>query len=91
MKKVCAFAETYQVVVAPHNTKGPVGIMAAAHVLAAIPNALILEFIAPSRIPWRNDVLKAPLTLKDGCLVVPDRPGLGVEFDDDALRSHLVE
>ena len=48
MKKVAAIAELYQVVIAPHNTKGPVGIMAAAHVMAAIPNGLIQEFIAPS-------------------------------------------
>ena len=91
MKKVCALAETYQVVIAPHNTKGPVGIMAAAHVMAAIPNPLIQEFIAPSRIPWRNDVLRDPLIVEDSCLVVPDRPGLGVEFDEAALKPHLVE
>jgi len=91
MKKVCALAETYQVAIAPHNTKGPVGIMAAAHVMAAIPNGLILEFISPSRIPWRNAVLKEPLVLTDSRLQVPDRPGLGVEFDEEALRPHLVE
>ena len=91
MKKVCALAETYQVAIAPHNTKGPIGIMAAAHVMAAVPNALIQEFIAPSRIPWRNDVLTHPLVLEDSCLIVPDRPGLGVEFDEEALKPHLVE
>jgi galactonate dehydratase len=64
--------------------------MAAAHVMAAIPNPLILEWIAPSRIPWRNDVLKDPLVFQEGALLVPDRPGLGVEFDEDALRPHLV-
>ena len=90
MRKVCSLAETHQVSIAPHNTKGPVGTMAAAHVMAAIPNPLILEWIAPSRIPWRNDVLKDPLVLQDGSLVVPDRPGLGVEFDEDALQPHLV-
>ena len=91
MKKVCALAETYQVVIAPHNTKGPVGIMAAAHVMAAVPNALIQEFVSPARIPWRNDVLVHPLVLEDSCLVIPDRPGLGVEFDEEALKPHMVE
>ncbi len=91
MKKVAALAETYQVVIAPHNTKGPVGIMAAAHVMAAIPNALIQEMIAPSRIPWRNDVLRDTLQVADGLLTIADRPGLGVEFDDKALKQHLVE
>ena len=91
MKKVCALAETYQIAIAPHNTKGPVGIMAAAHVMAAVSNGLILEFIAPSRIPWRNDVLKHPLVLAGSRLQVPDRPGLGIEFDEAALKPHLVE
>ena len=91
MKKVAAHAETYQVVIAPHNTKGPVGIMAAAHVMASIPNALIQEFVSPSRIPWRNDVLVNPLVVEDSCLVIADRPGLGVEFDDEALKPHVVE
>ena len=91
MKKVCALAETYQVVIAPHNTKGPVGIMAAAHVMAAITNPLIQELNAPSRIPWRNEVLREPLVIEDSCLVIPDRPGLGIEFDEDALKPHLVQ
>ena len=58
--------------------------------MAAIPNALILELIAPSRIPWRNSVLQDPLVLQDSCLLVPDRPGLGVEFDEEALKPHVV-
>jgi galactonate dehydratase len=91
MKKVCALAETYQVVIAPHNTKGPVGMMASAHVMAAIPNALIQEFMALSRIPWRNDVLQEPMVVEDSCLIVPDRPGLGIAFDEDALKAHRVE
>ncbi|MBV7333493.1 mandelate racemase/muconate lactonizing enzyme family protein [Chloroflexi bacterium TSY] len=91
MKKVAALAETYQVVIAPHNTKGPVGIMAAAHVMAAIPNGLTQEFIVPSRIPWRNDVLTEPLVVDEGYLVVPDRPGLGVEFDENTLTPHLID
>jgi galactonate dehydratase len=90
MKKVAALAEIYQVVIAPHNTKGPVGIMAAAHVMASIPNPLIQEMVALSRIPWRDDVLKDPLVLEDSCLVISDRPGLGIEFDEKALKPHLV-
>ncbi|MDP6119024.1 MAG: mandelate racemase/muconate lactonizing enzyme family protein [Planctomycetota bacterium] len=90
MKKVCAHGETYQVPIAPHNTKGPVGIMAAAHVMAAIPNPLIQEFITPTRIPWRNDVLSHPLEIQDSHLIVPDRPGLGVEFIEEALAHHRV-
>jgi galactonate dehydratase len=90
LKKVAAIAELYQVAIAPHNTKGPVGIMAAAHVMASIPNALIQEFITPTWIPWRNSVLREPLDMQNGRLLVRDRPGLGIEFDDEALAPHIV-
>lgn len=90
LKKIAALAEIYQVSVAPHSTKGPVGTMAAAHVMASIPNALIQEFITPAWIPWRDSVLAEPLELHSGKLRVPDRPGLGIEFDEEALRPHIV-
>ena len=90
MKKVAAIAELQQIVVAPHNTKGPVGIMASAHVMAAIPNGLIQEFITPTWVPWRDSVLRIGLDVDEGQLLVPDRPGLGIEFDQGALSSHIV-
>ena len=91
MKKVCSMAEAYQVKIAPHNTKGPVGIMAAAHVMASSPNALIQEFMSPEVIPWRNDILKNPLEIKNSCLVIEDRPGLGIEFNDKELNNRILK
>ena len=44
----------------------------------------------PTWIPWRNDVLTEPLDVVDGKLLVRDRPGLGVTFDQDKVRAHLV-
>jgi L-alanine-DL-glutamate epimerase-like enolase superfamily enzyme len=87
---VASIAELYQVTLAPHNSKGPVGIMASAHVMAAIPNGLIQEMISPSVSPWRDAMLENPLVVKDGMLEVFDRPGLGIAFDQDALAQHVV-
>lgn len=89
MKKVCTMAEAYQVKIAPHNTKGPIGIMATAHVMGSSPNALIQEMMAPDVIPWRNNILKNPLKLENSCLVIEDRPGLGIEFDEEEFKQHL--
>ena len=91
MKKVCSMAEAYQVKIAPHNTKGPVGIMAAAHVMASSPNALIQEFMSPEVVPWRNDILENPLEIKNSCLVIDDRPGLGIEFNDKELNNRILK
>lgn len=84
-KKIAALAETYYVQVAPHSPQGPVSTAAAAHLALAIPNFLILEFVRSA--PYRDRVLKEPWTVKDGHLEVPDRPGLGVDIDEEALAA----
>jgi L-alanine-DL-glutamate epimerase-like enolase superfamily enzyme len=53
---------------------------ASCHVLAAAPNALILE-----HMDWWQGLFTEPLRIEDGCVLVPDRPGIGVELDPKAL------
>jgi D-galactarolactone cycloisomerase len=66
----------------PHTWTNGIGLLVNLHVAAGIGAAPYLEFPydPPSWTPERRDfVLAEPLRLdKDGCLVVPDRPGLGV-------------
>jgi galactonate dehydratase len=90
-KKIAAMAEAYYVQVAPHNPQGPVSTAAAAHLALAIPNFLILEYVRSE--PYREQLLREPWPVSDGHLVVPERPGLGVELDEQVLAAnppHLV-
>lgn len=50
------------------------------HLLAASPNALILEHMS-----WWQELYAEPLAVVDGCVVVPDRPGIGLSLDQNAL------
>ncbi|MCC6630043.1 MAG: galactonate dehydratase [Chloroflexi bacterium] len=84
-KKIAALAEAYYVQVAPHSPQGPVSTAAAAHLGMAIPNFLILEFVRSA--PYRDRVLKEPWVVEQGHLTVPDRPGLGIDLDEDALAA----
>ena len=87
MKKIAALADTYYVPVAPHNVSSPLGMMAACHVLAAIPNFLVLEFHGRG-IPWWEDLCDGDKPfIRDGWMNVSDRPGLGLELNDDVARS----
>jgi L-alanine-DL-glutamate epimerase-like enolase superfamily enzyme len=56
------------------------------HVAAALPNFYIQE-IHPPLVELSNQFLKQPLEIHDGQAVVPQRPGLGVEIDREALRK----
>jgi galactonate dehydratase len=88
LKKIAAMAEARFINVAPHaGTLGPVAEYAALHVLAAIPNALILERFALDWKP-REEVITPSPELVDGHLVVPDAPGLGVEIVEEEILRH---
>jgi mandelate racemase len=40
---------------------------------------------------WANPILAQPFELEDGQLLIPDRPGCGIESDRDAVRRYRVD
>lgn len=84
--RIAALADTCLVSVAPHNPGGPVGTMASLHLAAAVPNFRILEQMEAER-SLRDRIGTPAPELVDGFLAVPDRPGLGIDIDLDALAG----
>lgn len=88
LKKIAALAEAHFVQLAPHSgTLGPVAEFAAIHFLASIPNALIHERFLQD---WegRDRVVTHKLEMEAGHVLVPDRPGLGVDLVLDEIARH---
>jgi galactonate dehydratase len=87
-RKIAAWAEAYQIAIAPHNNSGPVATAASAHLAMTLPNFLILE--TPSRRPdWEEDLLHGTGVLQNGYVTLErlrERPGLGIEFDEAVAR-----
>jgi galactonate dehydratase len=82
MKKIAAMAEAHHIMMAPHSgSLGPVAEYAALHLMAAIPNAIILERIEDDWDGRARTVVPHPIQ-EDGFLEVPDGPGLGVDIDE---------
>ena len=86
MKRIATLAETYNVLVAPHNPNGPLSTLASAHVCAAIPNLFRCEFMF-NDVAWRDTVLTHPLDVRDGHLHLSDRPGLGVDLVEEEIAK----
>ncbi|MEM2905627.1 MAG: galactonate dehydratase [Candidatus Bathyarchaeia archaeon] len=86
-KRIAAMADTYYVWLAPHNPMSPVGTAVCAQIAASTPNFLILEYIPDDRPP-RSEIVKEPLKLEDGYLKPPEKPGLGVELNEEALAKY---
>ena len=84
--RVATLADAFETHVAPHNPVGDLANLMSAHFCAAIPNFRIMELRA-DEAPWTRDFLTHPSTLENGELLVPTRPGLGSDIDEDALRA----
>ncbi len=87
VKKIAAMAEAAYVQVAPHNASGPIGTAAAVQLDAVIPNFLIQEYFV-AQAPWIEEVVEGGPRVANGEIVVPDRPGLGVELHEAAALAH---
>ncbi|MER3404260.1 MAG: hypothetical protein C4289_03040, partial [Chloroflexota bacterium] len=88
-RKIANMAEVYYIPFAPHNVCGPIGTMASAHVCATVPNFLVLEWHWVDRPHWHELVLADPPIIRGGYIRLPDRPGLGVELNEDAAKKYL--
>jgi len=89
-RKIADMAHTYYIPVAPHAVTSPIGMMATAHVCAAIPNFLAQEWHwIDSRELWRNWVKEGEIIQK-GFITPPERPGIGVEMNEEGARKAQV-
>ena len=90
-KRIADIADAHYIPIAPHNVSSPLGMMAACHVLASVPNFLLLEFHARD-IPWWNDLCDGDQPfIENGLMTVSERPGIGVELNDSRREVAAVE
>ncbi len=74
-------AEGLCIPVSPHNPSGPVATMGSAHLAAALPNFLALEF-PWGEVPWRARLTVPEECVRDGSLILPSGPGLGIDLNE---------
>jgi len=58
---------------------------ASCHLLAVTPTCHWLEYV-----DWASPILQEPARLKDGCVVTPERPGLGMAWNEKAVKRFLA-
>jgi L-alanine-DL-glutamate epimerase-like enolase superfamily enzyme len=90
-KRIADIADAHYIPIAPHNVSSPLGMMAACHVMAAVPNCLFLEFHAMG-ISWWSDMCDGdkPFVV-NGTMAVSERPGIGVELNADACKTLMYK
>lgn len=88
-KKVAGLAGLRYANLALHNISSPIGTAASAHLAAAIPNCLALEWHGAS-VPFFDELLRIPEEplIRNGRIKMTDGPGWGVELDEDAAYRY---
>jgi galactonate dehydratase len=87
-RKIANLAEMYYIPFAPHNVSSPIGTLASAHVCATVPNFLVLEFHWLNRDYWTTIIKEKEDIIVDGYIDLSDRPGIGVELDEEVARQY---
>jgi L-alanine-DL-glutamate epimerase-like enolase superfamily enzyme len=89
-RRIADLADMYYIPIAPHNIGSPVQTVANCHVMAAVPNFLVLEFHHLDNAFWEGIINEGPL-IQEGHIDVPNLPGLGVTLNEDLLKNNFRE
>lgn len=87
-KKVAAIAEAHYAGIAPHNPLGPVSTAACLQLDACIPNFAIQEYPSFYEKGEEGGMMVNPFVVQDGCIVIPDSPGIGIELIPDLVEKY---
>ena len=87
MRMLGAEAEARHIGFCPHNPSGPVANAATLQIAACVPNFVMLEMMMTD-VVYRKDICDEDLTLRNGKMVIPERPGLGIELNEKELLKY---
>ena len=84
--RIAWHAYDYGIDYVPHGYNTAFGLATDLQLAAALPKAEWVEYITPS--PLIEDITVRPLKMKDGWLIIPDTPGLGIEPDMEKVKFY---
>jgi len=90
--RIAAFAQAHQRPIVPHHYSSGILGAVSVHINASVPNMLFQEWPAPGEGSELNTSLVEPAIPidKDGMIVLPTSPGLGVELNKDVFNKYRV-
>ena len=90
-KKIGDLAQEYGVAMAIHMAESPVAAMAAVHSAAATENVTVCENHSVDVAWWDSIAVGTPEKIvQGGFVIVPDKPGLGIDdLNDEVLAQHV--
>lgn len=88
--KMTSLAEGMGIRIATHGHVSPLGIRAASHINAVIPNLFFQEHPGVSWQDWTEALFEPPDRVVDGHVIMADGPGLGMSLNEAELKRRLI-
>ena len=85
IKKITSLAAQHKVPVSFHTWGDGVALAASVHLSAALRDCIVME-LDYTYNPLREELLHEPFKVQNGFLIPPEKPGLGVELNPNALE-----
>jgi galactonate dehydratase len=92
-QRIANLASLYYVPFAPHMVASYLGAMASCHVCASVPNFMILEWQSYFHTdPMFKEIVTfdGPMVEK-GFITVSEKPGIGVDINEEGMRKYATE
>jgi galactonate dehydratase len=92
-QRIANLANLYYVPFAPHMVASFLGAMASCHVCAAVPNFMIMEWQTyfDTQPMWKEMVTYDGPQVEKGFIAVSNKPGIGVEINEEGMRRYAVQ
>lgn len=88
MKKIAAMADVRSMLMAPHNSNGPVSTAASVHLDFCTTNFKVQECFDDFSETWVREAVPGCPVPRDGYFYPPEKPGLGIELNEELLKQH---
>ncbi len=88
-KNICILADAYGIPVSPHNYSSGVLLAATIQLMASTRNTFLLE-MDTSDNSIINELFVEPIGFKDGSVIVPNHPGLGLELKPETVEKYAL-
>lgn len=86
LREIGAMAEAYHVAMAPHNYNSTtIGLAATLHAAVGMANFIITEYFVNFE-EVGQEIAQETFTVEDSFITLPNKPGLGIDLDEEALR-----
>ena len=90
MKKIYDMAQMHGVRLIPHGFSTGILLAASVHLLASREYGTLMEF-SESQSPLVLDLVKDAPAFKNGYVGVSDKPGLGIELNEEVVEKYRVD